>query len=506
MKILSRIASNPLFIILIPALVMTFLIYVRFHATVFDFQPSWNDEIFYWHQTASFIAAGFSNGYYVFDEVPARAAFSHYGPHGPMFPALYGTLGRAFGWRQFSGPVLNLILLALATLVFLRSTPVQPRYRLKLALIFLTFWPLLLYLPSNMQESLHAAAAIVFAAIFYRLISRPGSVTTAQFLLYAGFIFLFALMRPTWSLLFIPLFLYRSATFSRRHILLSCVYASLLAAVVYIIFQWLSAPYANTMSELAGAAQNSLPHAISTFFRHFISNVRLFISLRYATTLETVLHYQTIILLLLLVLESSRRLAPNLSPRLDRLRNSDSYTLFHLLNLGIPLAFVLFFYDIASMRDYRVLAPHILISLLLWSAQGKSKPVYFMAATNLLCILPFALMFSNIHGRHFDGSPSLATPWSKLLKFQPSANSWCNTMFTDAPLDEKFLTVPAGIGLSFTFNAKQMKTPIKSQYLLLSPEGYRVLKERIRVQHIMKTEAGDLYRNLDCGCSAEGSR
>jgi len=483
-------------IVLIPALATAFLVYVRFHATLLDFQPSWNDEIYYWHQAQSFAASGLGNGYYTFNELPAKAGFSHYGPHGPLFPAIYGTLGRGFGRAEYSGPLLNLLLLALATIVFLSTTPAIRRQRLKVGLLFLTFWPILLYIPSNMQESLHAAAAIVFGAIFYRLVSRPGSLAPAWFALCAGFIFLCALMRPTWALLFIPLFWYRSSAPTPRHIWLSVGYGTLLAGVVFVIFQSLSAPYPNFMSSIADASPGG---SVGVFARHFAGNVRGLVDPRNGSTLEILPRYQAVLVVALLVVAATGRCGPKLA----RLRTIDSHAAFHLLNLGIPLIFILFFYDVAAWKDYRVLAPHLLLSLLLWSTLGQSKLAYFIAGTNLVCALAFGLTFSRIHAEQFTPSTPVI-PWAQLVAYQPQANAWCNTLLTDAALDRKLINMPPGVGLSFLLRPDDIKLPIRSQFLLLNPATYAILKERMRLQFLRNTVAGNLFGNLDCGCEPGG--
>jgi hypothetical protein len=489
-RVLSLLASK-IVIVLIPALATVFLVYLRFHATLLDFAPSWNDEIFYWHQAQSFRAVAFGNGYYVFNELPAKAAFSHYGPHGPLFPVLYGSLGHIFGFHEYSGPLFNLLLLALGTLVFLCSTPYQRRDRLKIALVFLTFWPVLLYLPSNMQESLHAVAAILFAAIFYRLLCQNGAVPTGLFVCFGGVIFLFALMRPTWAVLFVPLLLYRRSEFSRRHLALSCVLGVLLAAVVFVVFQLFSAPYPNFMSTVADGGQHSAGGSLAVFLSHFADNMRGLINFRNGASMEVLLRYQTIIVLLLLALAAWRHL--------PRLRGMDRYAAFHLINLGIPMVFVVLFYDVAEWRDYRVLAPHLLLSLLLWCTLGQSKLVYLISTTNLLFSLGFGVAFSRIHTEQFvPYTPT--TPWPQALSYKPERNAWCNTLLTDAPLDRRLMNLPAGFGMSFILRTREFKAPVKSRYLLLSDKGYDGLKDGLHVKRMLKTDLGTLYRNLDCDC------
>ena len=86
----------------LPAATILVLIHLLFGTTIFHDHPStqlvWNDEIYYWHQIATFKRAGFNGGYYTYQEVPAPN-LSHFGTHGPMFPMIYGVLGYLVGWH-----------------------------------------------------------------------------------------------------------------------------------------------------------------------------------------------------------------------------------------------------------------------------------------------------------------------------------------------------------------------------------------------------------------------
>lgn len=121
-----------------------------------------------------------------------------------------------------------------------------------------------------------------------------------------------------------------------------------------------------------------------------------------------------------------------------------------------------------------------------------------------MCAINFAITFSHIHAEQFQPTAA-ALSWQQILSYRPADDAWCNTLLTDAVLDRNLLHVPAGIGLSFILETESVSTPLKSQYILLTDEGHDILRERIRVKRILKTDVGSLYQNLDAGCNYEGS-
>ena len=56
------------FVIAAPAIVTSVLLYVLFGKTLLDHFSVWSDEIAYQHQIATFVRAGFSGGYFSFEE------------------------------------------------------------------------------------------------------------------------------------------------------------------------------------------------------------------------------------------------------------------------------------------------------------------------------------------------------------------------------------------------------------------------------------------------------
>jgi len=157
----------------IPALISLWLVAFHLGADPYDYAPQWSDEIYNWHQVATFRAAGFQGGYYTVEEEPAPFSFSHFYTHGPFYPALFGTLGRLTGWRLDSAPVMGVALTTLALFFFIFWTKMDRAQLLVLGLAVLTFWPMHLYMATDMRLSFFDVIAIVLAASFYRTITDP---------------------------------------------------------------------------------------------------------------------------------------------------------------------------------------------------------------------------------------------------------------------------------------------------------------------------------------------
>src|SRR5262249_40321423 len=83
-----------------------------------EYAPETNDEIGYYLQTKAFVHKSLTGGYFTLCEKPAPATFSHFGVHGPLFPILYGLVGKTFGWELYSGPLFNCGFLTVAIAIF----------------------------------------------------------------------------------------------------------------------------------------------------------------------------------------------------------------------------------------------------------------------------------------------------------------------------------------------------------------------------------------------------
>ena len=144
-------------------IVVVALIWYSFGVPLAAFRPFINDEVTYWHQAATFAAAGFGGGFYTSAEVTNPSGLTPFGAHGAGFPIVYGLFGRLFTWQLHSPVVVNLTAISLSVWLCVTLARASRARALLLAAVLCTFWPLLIWAPTAMQESLHQAGAVAMA-------------------------------------------------------------------------------------------------------------------------------------------------------------------------------------------------------------------------------------------------------------------------------------------------------------------------------------------------------
>jgi hypothetical protein len=228
-------------ITLLPAVTATGLSKALFDASLHQALPLINDEVAYWNQIATFAAKSFSGGYITVDERPSRISWSHFGPHGPAFALLYGLPAKLFGWGYTSGPVFGTVAFCVAAIVFILLSRPPP---LLIAALLATFWPLVMALPTTMQEPLHYAIGCVLAALLLRVL-KDDDDTALRRSLPAVVIALgvASLVRPVWALLAIPLGWHVGRRWGRVPGVLGAGAGVAFMGVCYAVFMTLAAPY-----------------------------------------------------------------------------------------------------------------------------------------------------------------------------------------------------------------------------------------------------------------------
>jgi hypothetical protein len=230
--------------LLAPAAVTSLLLAAYFNASLLDCSPQFgvmgrSDEMHYWSEIDSFKHVGFNSGYFVVDERPAPARWSHFGPHGPGFPMVYGGLGCVFGWYPESGPLFNLgwiLAGSIAWLILVRPTLKQLAAAV---LVVMTVWPVLFYIPATLQESFHCAIAFVLAGLAHRRINGRDSRLWPFIVVVAAV----SLLRVTWALLLIAWVLVAMNGASKRSRILTLAIVPLLV----LISQFMASPYPNSL-------------------------------------------------------------------------------------------------------------------------------------------------------------------------------------------------------------------------------------------------------------------
>jgi hypothetical protein len=507
-------AAACLVVILLPVMLTLLLVRLQFNAGLSQSIPTYfgtyNDAFYYWRQVYTSYGVGFNGGYYTLFEGAAPANFSHFYVHGPTFPLLYGALAKVIGWNFYSGPYINLLVVTLALIVFVYA--LRPSYmQLALLGVMLTvFWPLLLYLPATMQESLHSAFAVVLALVFFYLLTRYEDLSTRRKYAFIAVLMIVALVRVIWSFLFIPFFLLTIKRTTVFNVLWALVQAAVCIGVLFALNAYLMVPYPfNYAGDLIAEFRVSLERGISLFLNHLRLNIDNF---DIGFTLAIVQRYMILILLLLfgasalLKLDRARQFV-RFVPRLEWRE-----IVFHSFNLGIPLMFNFTIYDFFEWHDYRNLAPHFLLSLLVFLAYRRYTWMIVVVIVHLLLLPTFLQTYREFWGPGFTFDhqriDSFKEATQAVIVYDPEAsNAWCNTLLmrmTDwgelkAVFPPELMALHPGIGISFFFEFYNLSLPLKSKYLLLD-EATRNTFPTVNTELLGTTSIGNIYLNLDAAC------
>ena len=505
-------------ILLLPVLSLTGMASVYLGQHLADFHPAKSDAIMYWHQIKTFVAVGFSGGYYTVGEEAAPASFTHFYAWGPWYIALYGLIGKAVGWSLLS-PMLfdaGAVTLALAGGLLL----IRPNIgRLALVLlVLLTYWPLHLYLPLGMQEPFHYAVAIVLAGIFYRLLVREGAVP--HWLLGAALVTIVgaALVRPTWAVLLLPLVtivveerLHGCAPRGSRFRQMFCGWPFLTACAVvtgiFLLSRYVAAPYPHPVMFDVQLLLSSPIDGVQRLLAVTTAQGMTYLWPDIVNPLWTLLRYQALgIVLWMTVLAFRRRgnQAPQGAPGRPPWRRAERCT--HILNLSLIVLLVLMLWRVGLSMDYRVVAPHLLLSLLLLAACGRARVVAVAVLAGLLVTPSFLTAYKVLAPSQFAEEQAridaFAAQTAGTLVYQAQGDPWCNTILL--PLRIAFrpesLAIPAGIGISFDFDIDS-RSELKSRYVMVDDESRDSLTGAFDLQFASTTAIGDLYQNTGISCT-----
>ncbi|MGJ3241257.1 MAG: hypothetical protein ACFE0Q_21295 [Anaerolineae bacterium] len=506
---------------LIPLGVVSALLAWRFDATLFDHAPFWSDELYHWHQSVSFAEVGFNNGYYSLNENTPPADFSHYYAWGAWAYVLYGGLGSLFGFPLYALPIIHSVMLMGAIGVYVFSTrPDWQRFGL-LGAVLASFIPLLLYLPSSMLEGLHLSIVLVLAGGFYRTLTQR--ITSYELIGLVLVAMLGGLVRPTHALFIPPLLALAVWQRTARTTIIAGIQALppvLISALGYYVS---SAPFPFSRS-LLFYGDDALVIKLERFGAYLQQSL---IWLTEGAGVVMAQRYQIALLLGLLMIWGAVQWWRE---RQGALSETDAgwrwEWALHLYNLlGFYTATILF-HETLGGHDYRVMAPHLLFSLLVLVAMRRRVLVLALVAFTLLWL---PAMWEEYNGKapNFDGTVAQQfADWRSImgddLRYDPSASSaWCNTVMTSAfyVLDAAgtpgmLLSIDAGMGLSWTtdwvFPDLDLAVPsiyttpqtFKARYLILTNADYRNWGNQLNLERIERAPEGALYRNLEAECSS----
>jgi len=463
------------------------LVAVLFRAAPKDFLPWWTDEVVYWNEIVGIANVGWNGGYVTVYEQPPRARLLRAGPHGPVFPALYAGIARLFGWRSYSPYLVNLALITAGLAVWIEARgPLRPSEIIVIA----TFWPLLLYLPTAMQEPMHfTLAALVAAATWCMAHGGRRRMVLAGAI---GALAVGAMARPTWGLMLIPL-VWPHVRGSRPRIALALIAAATLTLVAQLILGYTAAPFPNEQSALFSLAGTDPVRALQALLRRTGANTLMFVDPRNGEISEVALRYIIIAVSVVLLMEVRRRIRFAVTAEAAIVEAA-------ALGLILPLPAVLALGWVESWRDFRMLAPHLLYALLL--AAPLAVTVRRVWWVSLVALPAFVLTFIDFHQDRFTTSrqeiDQLRGAVAPLMVPDAAGPPWSRTILVSADLLQyQLLGLPPGISVSFVLDWEKMHGPLHSRYLLLRPQDKRVFPDPLHVTALAETPLGTLYRNLD---------
>lgn len=491
--------------ILLPALLALLLPPLVFGTSLFSFVPNSSDEIIYWREIKTFTDVGFNGGQYSTNEEPAAFAPSPFGSHGPAFTILYGLWGKVLGWEPASAVVIHLLLLPLATLAAIKIAQPDKKQLLVLTLLLVCWWPLQLYMSSNMQEVLHMLIGLVSAALFYQLLQgkRPSPVFAIAGLLVFGLLF-----RLTWAFLFFPLILFAYKKRTWQSWLVAAAGSGLAALAGVLFVRYFYSPYpwfSNQWLEVLAASPRT---AASQLAAHFFESVQALVWPEQNIFVVNAVRYLMLALMiigLVWLLRSRQKSSAQVSE-----------PLFHLINLGSVLLFVLLFYDVLDTRDFRMYIAPLLLSGALLVFTQRWKFVYGLILLNLILFVPFVSYYAENRQPNFNYDPAVLAEVSEainpVLQFDANADRWCKTISISKygrfnPLAYPLTAIPGGFGISTILDWKDFRERpmMQARYVWLDPEysvpGFGYPANQFDLVELVSTSIGTLYENPAANCS-----
>lgn len=477
---------------LAPGLITVLLLSSLLDAKLTDFHPAWTDEVDYWAQINSFKTVGFSNGYFSVNELTSNSTFSHYGTHGPMFPMFYGSLGRLLGWYDYSGPLFNIILVCLSLFLFFIITKPTIKQSLFLFLFLLFFYQIYLYIPTNMQESLNTAFAILVSGLLIRLLLFHDSRQRIKIALIT-IIFFASLFRIIWVFVIFPVFFLIAGEMkgSNKRFVFAFIAGIFFSLVVAFLYMSWTSPYPSGHIYQITQTAFDLKQMANLEIQLLVSNLKKLIGINLPEH-ETEIFVRYIYLAVIVLL-------------IVNIKKQPKYYLSMLFILVSILLTTIIIYDVGN---FRILAPFLLIVLFssVFVIEGTfSRNVLIVYL--MISILTLGNFFGNykyFHVAHFSEKvPAMDSQNVKGLDeivYSKDADPWCNSLLTTRIYTPDLLDVPAGIGINIIKDLDEQQISINSHYLLV-PYDFLVINGIVSTCETIQTFEEDiLCIRINDGC------
>ena len=483
----------------IPVMVLV-LVRVLFGAPITAYRPLISDEVTYWHQAFTFSVAGFHGGYYTLDEVTNHSGVTPFGPHGPGFPVLYGLDGKVVGWQRYSVVMLHLISLAISAGVWASVSRVSVSRLFLSGLMLVTFWHVLFWAPTGMQEPLHHAGAIVMAAFFAAALApsaRPWTTVSGWIVLAT-----LSLIRPSWVLL-MPLWAFATTRSARWPTMLGMLAVSAAcAAAALVAFSRIVAPYSSGVFSLL--AMSTSP-GLAAIADSVSSNLARLSQSDQFVFIEILHRYQYVACVLMA--SAATVICAWKEPSALR-KGPAAHFLVAAAAMAGAAAAMLLLYEFTSFAEHRVLSAFLLFGLLLCvAAPGRIGPLV------VVCLILSNLASANLSLRTFEASRRdhftedtdalrLSQAIDGKVAYREDLSRWCNTLLTSRfPTD--LIAIPPGIGLSVLQNPERIVPRPRSRYLLLDESALAAFRSPLNVDPIVALPYGTLYVNRDADCDGQ---
>ena len=462
------------------------------------YRPIINDEVAYWHQAFSFSQVGFNGGYYTVEEATNPSGVTPFGPHGPGFALLYGSVGSLIGWHRHSVVLLNLFAFAGAALVWVMLSGATTARLLLAALLLATYWHTMFWALTGMQEGLHHAGAIALAGCFaYALRPSP-----RKWVIAGGWIALAVLsfIRPSWIIV-MPAWAFATMRHARAPMKTAIIAgAALLSIAILIAYSRTVAPYSNGFFFLRVARFSVGARAL---LDNMSANLQRVSYLNQYSAIELI-HRAQYVTVLIATLVGGIVVAWRALPA--RRIEASAHLIIAAGTLAVALAMMFLLYEFASYVDHRILSAFLLFGSLLCAASGARAgliPVAVLVVSNI-AVAGTALRETEAARRDqfiWDDQSvrALHDVMTGRVAYHPASSRWCNTLLTSKyPPD--LIAVPAGIGISVVQFADHLPTPPRSRYLLLDAEALSALRSPHHLTPIATLPFGTLYLNRDAKC------
>ena len=288
--------------------------------------------------------------------------------------------------------------------------------------------------------------------------------------------------------------------------------ACAIVAGIVLQFVYVAAPYPHRLLSDIELIQRSPVEGLQSLVAISNAHGMAYLWPDVENPLWTLLRYQALGIVLWMTVLTIRRRGTDAGQRAPvhpPWRRAERLT--HILNLSPLFLFVVVLYDVGLWVDYRAVAPHLLLSLLLLAACGRTRVVAVMVLAGLLLTPSFLAAYTDLAPRQFTDEharfDAFAAQTAGTLVYQAQDDPWCNTILlqlqTAIVLD--LLAIPAGIGTSFGLDLTS-GSELKSRYVMVDDESRDSLTGAFDLQFASTTAIGDLYQNTGISCTVRDRR